>query len=161
MHTPADNDKQMVIAEVRRFVDREVIPVAHDLEKNDIYPVELIEKLKALGITLPAPGAPIANYVNAVQTGNLLFLAGKGPTGPDGSYLAGPLYGREGIIYSEIDLEAAIREKHSRDVAGHYARPDVFRLVVNVEPKPALSFLRKLTAHGSAEPPTAAHFVAS
>ena len=35
-------------------------------------------KLKELGIALPTPGAPIANYVNAVQTGNLLFLAGKG-----------------------------------------------------------------------------------
>jgi enamine deaminase RidA (YjgF/YER057c/UK114 family) len=48
-------------------------------------------KLKELGITLPAPGAPIANYVNAVQTGDLLFLAGKGPTGPDGKDIVGRL----------------------------------------------------------------------
>ena len=48
-------------------------------------------KLKELGITLPTPGAPIANYVNAVQTGNLLFLAGKGPTGPDGKDIVGRL----------------------------------------------------------------------
>jgi len=48
-------------------------------------------KLKALGITLPTPGAPIANYVNAVRTGNLLFLAGKGPTGPDGRDIVGRL----------------------------------------------------------------------
>jgi len=48
-------------------------------------------KLKELGITLPAPGAPIANYVNAVRTGNLLFLAGKGPTGPDGKDIVGRL----------------------------------------------------------------------
>jgi enamine deaminase RidA (YjgF/YER057c/UK114 family) len=37
------------------------------------------KKLKELGIQLGAPSAPVANYVNAVQTGNLLFLAGKGP----------------------------------------------------------------------------------
>ena len=37
------------------------------------------KKLKELGITLPAVSSPSANYVNAVQTGNLLFLAGKGP----------------------------------------------------------------------------------
>ena len=48
-------------------------------------------KLKELGINLPTPGAPIANYVNAVQTGNLLFLAGKGPTGPDGKDIVGRL----------------------------------------------------------------------
>ncbi len=48
-------------------------------------------KLKALGIVLPTPPAPIANYVNAVRTGNLLFLAGKGPTGPDGKDVLGKL----------------------------------------------------------------------
>ncbi len=36
-------------------------------------------RLKELGIELAAPGSPIANYVNAVRTGNLLYLAGKGP----------------------------------------------------------------------------------
>jgi alkylation response protein AidB-like acyl-CoA dehydrogenase len=74
MHTTADDDKQMAIAEVRRFVDREVIPVAHDLEKNDIYPVELIEKLKALGIfaaTIPEAygglGFDFGTYVQIVE----------------------------------------------------------------------------------------------
>ena len=37
------------------------------------------KKLKELGITLPPVTSPVANYVNAVRTGNLLFLAGKGP----------------------------------------------------------------------------------
>jgi len=48
-------------------------------------------KLKELGIKLPTPAAPVANYVNAVRTGNLLFLAGKGPTGPDGKDVIGKL----------------------------------------------------------------------
>ena len=47
-------------------------------------------KLKELGITLPTPSAPIANYVNAVQTGNLLFLAGKGPLPQDGKEVRRP-----------------------------------------------------------------------
>ncbi len=42
------------------------------------------QKLKQLGIDLGAVSAPVANYVNAVRTGNLLFLAGKGPR-PDAS----------------------------------------------------------------------------
>ncbi len=37
------------------------------------------QRLKELGIELTAPTSPMANYVNAVRTGNLLFLAGKGP----------------------------------------------------------------------------------
>lgn len=45
-----DTEKQMVIDEVRHFVDREVIPVAHDLEQSDTYPFALIDKLKTLGI---------------------------------------------------------------------------------------------------------------
>jgi len=36
-------------------------------------------RLKALGIQLPAPPTPIASYVPAVRTGNLIFLAGQGP----------------------------------------------------------------------------------
>ena len=42
------------------------------------------EKLKQLGIGLGTVSAPVANYVNAVQTGDLLYLAGKGPR-PDAS----------------------------------------------------------------------------
>jgi enamine deaminase RidA (YjgF/YER057c/UK114 family) len=37
------------------------------------------KRLKALGIDLGKVSSPVANYVNAVRTGNLLFLAGKGP----------------------------------------------------------------------------------
>ena len=37
------------------------------------------QRLQELGIELVTPTSPIANYVNAVRTGNLLYLAGKGP----------------------------------------------------------------------------------
>ncbi|MGE5252522.1 MAG: RidA family protein [Planctomycetaceae bacterium] len=37
------------------------------------------KKLKELGITLPTPAQPIANYVRAVRVGNLLFVSGHGP----------------------------------------------------------------------------------
>lgn len=46
-------------------------------------------KLNELGIELKKPGAPVANYVNAVRTGNLLYTAGKGPTRADGSLVTG------------------------------------------------------------------------
>lgn len=46
-------------------------------------------RLKTLNITLPTPSAPVANYVNAVQTGNLLYLAGKGPMQTNGQNITG------------------------------------------------------------------------
>ena len=39
------------------------------------------KRLKELGIQLGPVTPPVANYVNAVRTGNLLYLAGKGPAG--------------------------------------------------------------------------------
>ena len=49
------------------------------------------EKLKAQGIVLPEVMTPVANYVNVVRTGNLLYLSGKGPVQPDGKYITGKL----------------------------------------------------------------------
>ena len=46
-------------------------------------------KLKEKGIVLTPPSSPVANYVNAVRVGNLLFLAGKGPQKPDNTYITG------------------------------------------------------------------------
>jgi len=48
-------------------------------------------KLVELGITLPTPPQPVANYVNGVRTGNLIFLAGKGPRYADGTEISGKL----------------------------------------------------------------------
>jgi enamine deaminase RidA (YjgF/YER057c/UK114 family) len=47
------------------------------------------EKLKNNGLVLPPVSKPIANYVKYVRTGNLIFLAGHGPTKADGSNVTG------------------------------------------------------------------------
>lgn len=46
-------------------------------------------KLKEKGIVLTPPSSPVANYVNAVRVGKLLFLAGKGPQKADNTYVTG------------------------------------------------------------------------
>jgi enamine deaminase RidA (YjgF/YER057c/UK114 family) len=61
------------------------------------------KKLKELGIRLPPVTPPVANYVNAVRTGNLLFLAGKGPAG-----------GVTGVVGKEFSVEQAYG--HARTV---------------------------------------------
>jgi enamine deaminase RidA (YjgF/YER057c/UK114 family) len=66
--------------------------------------VDYDKKLKDLGITLMEPSKPIANYVKAVRTGNLVFLSGHGPVKADGTYVTGKV-GRELTI--EQGYEAA------------------------------------------------------
>ena len=66
---------------------KKAAPKVQKAEMGENYDPEAI--LKELGIELSTPGAPVANYVNAVQTGNLLFLAGKGPNKPEGGYVTG------------------------------------------------------------------------
>jgi len=51
--------------------------------------VDFDKKFKDLGIELPPASKPLGNYVKAVRTGNLLFLAGTGPTKADGTTIAG------------------------------------------------------------------------
>ena len=74
MDAPLEAERQMIITEVRRFVDREVIPVAHELEHSDTYPFDLVEKLKKLGVfsaTIPEAygglGFDFATYIQVVE----------------------------------------------------------------------------------------------
>ena len=46
-------------------------------------------RLDSLGIELNSPGSPVANYVNIRQAGKILYLAGKGPSLPQGGYITG------------------------------------------------------------------------
>ncbi len=54
---------------------------------------------------------------------------------PLGEVLAGPLYDQEGTLFAELDLAEIARSRFDFDVAGHYARPDVFKLTVDEKPK--------------------------
>ena len=56
---------------------------------------------------------------------------------PDTRIVAGPVVGNEEtILYADMDLDVGIRMKLRHDLAGHYNRPDVFRLLVNRNPAP-------------------------
>jgi nitrilase len=58
----------------------------------------------------------------------LLGRGGSAILAPDGSYLAGPLYDEEGILYAELDPSRLLAERQRFDPVGHYNRPDVFQL---------------------------------
>lgn len=68
-------------------------------EVISLYDYDVEEKIASLSIKLSEPSKPVANYVNAVRTGNLVFLAGKGPRKADGSFITG-----------KVDTELSIEE---------------------------------------------------
>jgi nitrilase len=69
------------------------------------------------------------------------FHGGSAVVGPDGQWVTEPLEDRPGIVHAELDLPAALGYKHDLDVAGHYARPDIFSLTVDRRARAAVSWL--------------------
>jgi nitrilase len=67
---------------------------------------------------------PLADGDELIGRGGSAILA------PDGSYLAGPLWDEEGVLYAELDPQDLYEARQRFDPAGHYHRPDVFRLEV-------------------------------
>ena len=63
--------------------------------------------------------------------GGTLGRGGSAILAPNGSYLAGPLYDEEGILYAELDPTLLLAERQRFDPVGHYSRPDVLRLGVS------------------------------
>jgi len=74
---------------------------------------------------------PLAKLLEGVD---LVGRGGSAILAPDGSYLAGPLYGEEGILYAELDPARLDEERQRFDPAGHYHRPDVLGLRVSPNP---------------------------
>jgi nitrilase len=70
---------------------------------------------------------PLAAELDGVE---IIGRGGSAILGPDGAYLAGPLYDEEGILYAELEPARLHEERQRFDPAGHYHRPDVFGLVV-------------------------------
>jgi predicted amidohydrolase len=57
--------------------------------------------------------------------------------GPDGTVVAGPLYGGEGVLFADCDLSAGLRAKYGFDSVGHYSREDALLRFIGSPPEPA------------------------
>jgi nitrilase len=68
--------------------------------------------------------------VPLAEGGELLGRGGSAILAPDGSYLAGPLWDEEGILYADLDPAVLYAARQRFDPAGHYHRPDVLSLRV-------------------------------
>lgn len=60
---------------------------------------------------------------------------------PGGGVVAGPLHEEHGILYADIEPGLADEDHRTMDVAGHYGRPDLFRVTVDRTPKPPIDFV--------------------
>jgi nitrilase len=67
-----------------------------------------------------------------------LIAGGSCIVGPLGDVLAGPARLGETILTADLDLDQIVRGKFDLDVIGHYARPDVFQLVVDTRAQVAV-----------------------
>lgn len=74
--------------------------------------------------------ADIDRFPDVICRGGSVILS------PLGEVLAGPSYDTEEILYAELDMGEIAQGKFDFDAVGHYARPDVFQLVVNERPMP-------------------------
>ncbi len=94
-----------------------VLGCANSSEENPPAGYDPESRLAALQITLPSPPQPVANYVNGVQAGNMIFLAGKGPKRADGTEITGKLgagvtieEGYEGARLTAINQLAVLKD---------------------------------------------------
>ncbi len=82
------------------------------------------DKIKELGLQLPPASKPIANYVKYVRTGNLIFLAGHGPTKADGTNITGKVgkdltieQGYEAAKVTALSLIATLKDALGGDLS--------------------------------------------
>lgn len=122
-------DMHRVASRAYAFEGRCFVLCAGQYLSTDDVPTELREAFRA-GV---GPDAPREG---------LLFAGGSGVIGPDGAWVTPPLEGRPGIVYADIDLARTRAHKHDLDVAGHYGRPDVLRLVVERRRHTGVEWLR-------------------
>jgi nitrilase len=67
-----------------------------------------------------------------LEEGNTVII------GPNGSIVAGPVREKEETLIADLDLGAVLAGRRHMDPAGHYNRPDIFRLHVDTSPRPAV-----------------------
>jgi len=82
---------------------------------------------------------PYAQYMRETAPDNIAN-GGSGIMTPKGEWLLEPVVDKEGLFSAELDLNLVLQERQNFDVAGHYSRPDVTKLIVNRDRQAIIDF---------------------
>lgn len=85
-------------------------------------------------------------HYDAIQGDDPAAIISRGGScivNPLGQFLAGPNFDGEAILTAELDMDEIARGKYDFDVTGHYARPDIFKLLVNETPMQAVETVNR------------------
>jgi predicted amidohydrolase len=112
-----------------------VWPTAHEMHQvaSRQYAFEGRCFVLAAGSLMRASALPSELEVHADRVASpeqFVLRGGSAIIGPDGAYLAGPIYDTTLTLHAELDLRRVREESMSLDVAGHYHRPDCLELIV-------------------------------
>jgi nitrilase len=82
----------------------------------------------------------LACFSDLEQQPEVVSRGGSAIIDPLGNYVADPLWDKEGILVADLDMGAVVEARYDFDVMGHYARPDVFTLLIDKEPRSGVEF---------------------
>jgi nitrilase len=85
----------------------------------------------------------LACYDELSSSPHDMCAGGSAIVGPLGEYIVEPVFGREEILLADLDLRLIAYSRFDFDVVGHYARPDVFQLIVNEEKQESVKWINK------------------
>jgi nitrilase len=94
--------------------------------------------------TADIPDSPLKKRFYA-GAGEWINVGDSAIVDPSGQFIAGPSHKKEEILYAEVDTQRLLGAKWMLDVAGHYARPDVFTLTLHTDARPMLSMREPTT----------------
>ncbi|ATF15738.1 carbon-nitrogen hydrolase family protein [Brevibacillus sp. HB1.2] len=84
----------------------------------------------------------LACYEDLASSPDEMSRGGSAIVGPLGDYIVEPVFGREEILYADLDIRDIAYSQFDFDVVGHYSRPDVFTLLVNEEKKENVKWMK-------------------
>lgn len=84
----------------------------------------------------------LACYDDLASSPDEMSRGGSAIVGPLGDYIVEPVFGREEILYADLDIREIAYSQFDFDVVGHYSRPDVFTLLVNEEKKENVKWMK-------------------
>jgi nitrilase len=102
------------------------------------------------GVYLPLDAVPddlevrdaIVEVAKANDDPSVVLTGGSAIADPTGAWVADPVEGAEAMILAEVDLDRIAEEQQALDAAGHYHRPDVFKVTIDETPQVPVTWER-------------------